>query len=344
MPFLNPIPDLLRFRIRSRGPIPLSDVMALSNAYYYDNGIVLGACGDFITAPEISQLFGEVIGLWVLVQANRLGTDRPAIVELGPGRGTLTSDMIRVFQKQKKFSPSIHFVETSKRLQNFQQHTLSNVPYSLMWHNDFPCTLKSPTLIIANEFFDALPVQQYIRKDGQWQEICVDCDAKSFFFTQRPCEVVDVFPPMAKEGDIFEISKEHQKYARALSSHLKEHSGAALIVDYGDVIDSSERLGDTFQSLRHHRNIHPLSHLGEADLTCHVDFDRLARVFKEGGCSTTLMAQRHFLKAYGFDLRLQALLSSCSHDEQKEDLLSRAHRLIHPSAMGSLFKVLEVLA
>jgi SAM-dependent MidA family methyltransferase len=334
----------LRDCIQSEGPIPLAEVMALSNDYYYNHRIVFGASGDFITAPEISQIFGELVGLWVLLQAQHLSTQTPSLIELGPGRGTLMADMIRVFQKKKGFTPSLHLVETSQRLREIQQHTLHDSPYSVTWHTDFPKAITGPTLIIANEFFDALPIQQYVYKEGQWHEVCVDCDDHRFFYAYRPCPDSKDLPKIAKEGDVFESSKISNDYAKTLSMHLKKNTGAALMIDYGDrMAEKKTRFGDTFQALRHHHFVHPLAHLGEADVTAHVDFRRLLHIFQEDGHACTLTTQCHFLKAHGFDLRLQALLASCADDAQKNDMLSRAHRLTHPSAMGTLFKVLEIV-
>ncbi len=331
--------EKLKQHIFTNGPIPLEKVMALSNHHYYTHYPVFGADGDFLTAPEISQVFGEILAIWVIVQAKKLKTKTPHIVELGPGRGTLMADITRVLRIQKNCHPTIHLVETSKRLITRQHEHLSPSPFPLLWHSDFPL-LDGPTIIIANEFFDALPVKRYIFKEGQWQEIYLDCEAEQFTYTHKPTPTNNL-PVLAEEGAIFELSQATLDYARQLAQLLKRNGGSALIIDYGDYI-STNRFSDTFQALSRHKPVHPLHHLGEADLTCHVDFARLAAVFHEQELSCSISMQSDFLKAYGFHIRLRKIIQACTNEAHKEDQRLRGDRLTNPKEMGTLFKVLEV--
>lgn len=317
---LTPFQKNLRDKILSQGPLSLLEVMGLSNAYYYAQKEVFGREGDFITAPEISQIFGECVAFWVVDQCQKAGVYNPTLFEMGPGRGTLMRDIVRILSKTK-IKPDIHFLETSPKLRELQKE---HIPELCSWHDDLRDIPKKFTLFLANEFFDALPIQQ---KEGD-VEVCVDY-------------VNDAFVFLRKSGEVTETSPVSMDISKNMAAHLSSYGGAALMIDYGDYTEG-ERIGETLQAVKHHVYVDPLKHLGDADLTAHVDFKLLSKAFLKKGLRGNFMAQRDFLKAYGFDLRLQKLMEqSLSHD-QRQDIQNRAHRLIDPKQMGELFKVLEI--
>ncbi len=312
--------------------------MERSNTYYYANKSIFGAEGDFITAPEISQIFGEMVGIWLLLQCEKYATTTPHIIELGPGRGTLMKDILRVFKRYPHYRPNIHLVETSQNLQDIQKKILLPSTHSISWHKDFP-KIMGPTFIIANEFFDALPLQQYFFQYHQWHEVHVNYD-EAFHIVFSPVDQKDL-PINADEGAFFETSPASHHYAKKIADYLHHHGGAALLIDYGDYIPQN-RFGETFQALSQHRYVNPFDYLGEADLTYQVDFAALDSLFKKYSLATHFSTQRDFLKAHGFEERLSKILSTCSDASIKKDQYIRAQRLVHPEAMGQLFKALEI--
>ncbi len=317
---LTPFQKNLREKILSQGPLSLLEVMGLSNAHYYAEKEVFGREGDFITSPEISQIFGECVAFWIVEQCQREEIYDPILLEMGPGRGTLMRDIVRILSKTK-IKPDIHFLETSPKLREFQKE---NMPEPCVWHDDLRDIPKKFALFLANEFFDALPIQQKV--DGV--DVYVDY-------------VDDAFVRVPRGGEMIETSPVSLDISKTMAAHLSSYGGAALIIDYGDYT-KSERIGETLQAVKQHAYVDPLKHLGDADLTAHVDFKLLSEAFLKKGFRGNFMTQRDFLKAYGFDLRLQKLMEqSLSHD-QRQDIQSRAHRLIDPKQMGELFKVLEI--
>lgn len=296
--------------------------MNLSNAHYYAHHRVFGEDGDFITAPEISQIFGECIAFWIIQQCDTHQTTFPHIVEVGPGRGTLMQDILRILKKTK-LTPSIHMVETSLGLRELQKQKIGD---TCTWHDDLTTLPQGFTLFIGNEFFDALPIQQY-QND---QLIHVGFEKDVFVFIPKPAHVRE-FSPLSLE------------IANTMAQHLHTHGGGALIVDYGDYTEGMREC-NTLQAVLKHTYIHPLAHLGEADLTAHVDFKSLAEVFLKSSLRANFMTQGEFLIHYGFDLRLKKLMDICALETEKRDMKCRALRLIDPQQMGTLFKVLEIPA
>lgn len=340
---------------------PLCDVMDVSNRYYYENNAALGAQGDFITAPEISQIFGEILALWVLLACEKIQRNAPTIVELGPGRGTLMTDMVRTFQKTapslfQTFEPHIIMVDTSKSLQMQQKKALEKCPYALSFDAQIPFDddmMRRSTFFIANEFFDALPITQYMYQKQEWHEIYLafedqvmnlkDCiGQKATKHLQSTTLPFLANSHAFKEGDIIEYSKDRLDVAAQISAHIKHYGGGALIIDYGDFIQNP-RVGDTFQAIKNHGYVNPFDHVGTSDWTSHVDFYALKTVFEEDELSCTFDTQGEFLKKYGFDARLSQLLKSCVIHEQYNDTVQRANRLVDPKEMGDLFKILSVL-
>lgn len=326
--------------IERGGPIPLSLFMGLANTHYYATRDPLGVDGDFTTAPEISQMFGELIGLWCADLALRSGqTDVCTLVELGPGRGTLMADVLRAMH-QFGVTPDVHLVETSPVLRDLQA---AAVPHA-QFHDDVS-TLPAgrPLIIIANEFFDALPVRQLVQTHRGWRERMVGLAETGFSFT--PGEVpMDGAVPMALRtaplGKVIESSAPSLAIAADLASALARHGGAMVIIDYGHVGVS---LGDTLQAVSRHHYTGVLDEPGERDLTAHVDFGALAEVGREAGLGVHgLVEQGAFLRALGLDARCESLMAG--HPDRAVALAAERDRLAGDDQMGQLFKVLACVA
>jgi NADH dehydrogenase [ubiquinone] 1 alpha subcomplex assembly factor 7 len=318
----SPLALKLAQRITEQGPIGIADYMAAAltdpEHGYYMGRDPLGAAGDFITAPEVSQMFGELIGLWCAETWARLGAPAPvALVELGPGRGTLMADALRAARQVPAFAHAlrVHLVEVSPSLRARQEETLADVKPS--WHESLAGVPDLPVLLIANEFFDALPVRQLVKQAGGWGERLVG-------------------PDTDREALAFPAG---QAVARDIGRRLAARGGAALIVDYGH---EDSDLGETLQAVRRHAPHDVLSEPGTADLTCHVDFAALARAAQEAGAAAHgPVAQGTFLERLGIAARASRLMETAT-PPQREDIRSARLRLTAPDRMGTLFKVLAL--
>lgn len=322
--------------IANTGPISLAHYMAESNARYYAAKDPFGSDGDFITAPEISQMFGELIGLWLTDIWLRAGRpDTVHYVELGPGRGTLARDVLRAGQRHG-FAPRVHLVETSPALKAMQ---LAAVPQAV-WHDDLS-TIPSqgPVLLVANEFLDALPVRQLIRTDAGWRERMVGLvDGQLAPVVGQP--PMDAAVPEARrdqaEGTLLETSPAAAAVVYEVAGRLVEQGGAALFIDYGH---DELRTGSTLQAVRAHRKVDPFAAPGECDLTAHVDFATLAAVAQSRGCRWLgTVAQGQWLRELGIDARTQSLARAAP--DQADALAAARDRLVNEDQMGVLFKVM----
>jgi NADH dehydrogenase [ubiquinone] 1 alpha subcomplex assembly factor 7 len=348
---MNALGRALAARIRATGPIPLADYMAEALTHptfgYYRRGDPLGAAGDFITAPEVSQMFGELIGFWLVEAWERLGRPDPMmLVELGPGRGTLMADALRAAKVRPEFGAAVRLqlVESSPGLRARQAAALQHA--QPQWHDGWETVPGGPLLLIANEFFDALPIRQFQRTDAGWCErmVALDETGERFRWVLAPPSAAAeaLLAPeqlQAAVGAIAEVSPAARGLAAAIGAGLAEAPSAALIVDYGH--DRSAP-GDTLQAVRRHQPADPLEDPGEADLTAHVDFAALARAARAAGAEAHgPVAQGDFLKALGIELRAERL---CAHatPEQAEAIRSGLHRLIGEAEMGRLFRVLAL--
>lgn len=316
---------------------------------YYITHDPLGADGDFTTAPEISQVFGELIGLWAAVVWQQMGCpDRTLLVECGPGRGTLMSDALRAAKSLPGFVETIelHLVETSPALRRRQSEALTG--HLPQWHDTIDSVPSGPTILIANEFFDALPIRQLIRTQTHWAERCVDIGEDGFVFVTggRIDPAVQNLPqntpsPIqhAEPGDIFETSPVSQEIAGAVAARLAASGGAALIVDYGHPVSG---LGDTLQALRRHAYADPLTEPGTIDITAHVDFAALAETARQNGAQAFgPVPQYQFLRALGISQRTGQLTRNADPDTAARLALG-SKRLIDPDDMGTLFKVMAL--
>lgn len=349
---------LLKERIRAQGPISVADYMALALAHpeygYYRRADPLGAQGDFITAPEISQVFGEIIGAWLAQQWILMGKPKAIVAELGPGRGTLMSDALRATKNIAGFHDaiSVHLVETSPALKQKQWQALGGKHPHLHWHEQVKELPKLPLLLVANEFFDALPVRQFIPSPGRgkgaarseagggYRERMITLDSQGHLqFSMVPCLTTPSLPsPRPGEG-FFEICEPGLAVMQQLAAHIVAHNGATLIIDYGYTQGSR---GDTLQAVKQHRYHDVLKDPGTADLTAHVDFAALAQVAHEAGAAVYgPMPQGIFLHALGAPLRIAKLCERAT-PEQKSAMLSALERLTSHDQMGDLFKVLCV--
>lgn len=333
------------------GPMSLGQFMAAANEAYYGSRDPLGAGGDFITAPEISQMFGEIIGLWGADAAQRHGWVNAAYVELGPGRGTLAVDALRAMARAH-FTPSaVHFVETSPVLRAAQA---AHFPDAL-WHKDVnTLPTNCPLIIIANEFFDALPIQQAIKGAEGWHRRLVTsmgaADAPLFVPLAGaliPDAVVPETLRDAPAGSIIESSPASLGIGQALAARLCAQGGALLVIDYGY---EGPVVGETLQALKGHNFANPFENVGDQDLTAHVDFATLAQAIAAvGGEALTiapLATQGAWLAAHGLGARAAALMQSArarDRDDQAIAIAEAHTRLTAPEQMGSLFKVLEVV-
>nr|WP_284698987.1 SAM-dependent methyltransferase [Sphingomonas lycopersici] len=306
--------------------------MAAANAHYYATRDPLGAAGDFTTAPEISQMFGELIGLWAADLWDRAGRPADALwVELGPGRGTLTADALRAM-RAAGFVPPVHFVETSPVLRAEQAKRVADA----VWHDDVEdLPSDRPLIIIANEFFDALPIRQLVRAANGWHERLVACQDVLFLpiaGKQVPDSVIPEGLRDAAPGAIIETSPASVGIMRVLAARIVAQGGALLAIDYGY---QGPAIGDTLQAVRGHAFANPFDEPGERDLTAHVDFATLGLVgHASGAIASGPVDQGDLLRALGIDARAAALA------QKDPRVLADRDRLVED--MGTLFKALAI--
>jgi NADH dehydrogenase [ubiquinone] 1 alpha subcomplex assembly factor 7 len=314
---------------------------------YYRTADPLGAGGDFTTAPEISQLFGELIGAWLIdcwAQSGR--PEQVNLVELGPGRGTLMADILRTARHAPDWlkAVKVHLVEINPRLRQAQAALLSD--YAPQWHDSLSCVPDGPVMLVANEFLDALPIRQLVFWNGAWRERLVDWSVESGFHyvvSAGPSALSFLLPANlpAAQGDVHELSPAVIAAGTEIARRVARHGGAALIVDYG----RSEGMSvETLQAVRAHRMVKVLDDPGAADLSAHVDFALLSRVAREAGATVAgAVTQGTFLDAVGIRLRAERLKRGLSPGAATA-LDQAVERLTDPDAMGQLFKVLAILS
>lgn len=339
---------LIAGEIRRCGPMPLARFMSLALAHpelgYYRRHDPFGAGGDFTSAPEISQMFGEIIGLWIAQAWLELGSPSPVrLVELGPGRGTMMVDLLRAVRGVSGLRESldVHLVETSPRLRGLQRARLHDAPAS--WHDDLGQVPPGPLLLVANEFLDALPLHQLVLTERGWVERCIDLDQRDelvFVPKREPSPLAAWLPETAgaTPGTIAEVSPARAEIAAAIGRRLTEHPGVALLIDYGAFAEGPT--GDTLQAVRKQAPCHPLETPGEVDLSAHVDFRALALAAADAGAAVFgPVPQGTFLRAMGIEARAVRLLAQADAP-QAHEIRAALFRLTDASAMAELFKVL----
>ena len=308
----------MRERIRAEGPISVEAFMEACNGYYYATRDPLGAAGDFTTAPEISQMFGELVGAALADCWKRAGSPTDAVyVELGPGRGTLAADALRVL-RAAGLTGEAHLVETSPILREAQQGAVENAH----WHDSITGLPDRPLLIAANEFLDALPVRQHVAR------------------VERRIQIAAGGLAFDRDGEIVETSPARDDAIAALSGKIVANGGAALIVDYGHERSAA---GDTLQAVRGHRSAPVLDRPGEQDLTAHVDFEAVAKSARAAGASVTpVVTQGEWLNRLGIGERAAVLATK--YPDRAGELAAAVQRLTGRDGMGSLFKVIAIHA
>ncbi len=315
--------------IEAEGPMPLDRYMGLCLGHpqhgYYMTRDPFGAAGDFTTSPEISQVFGEMIGVWCVNAWTSLGSPSPfALVEFGPGRGTLMADLLRAAKASSEFmlAVEVHMVEMSPVLQKMQREKLEA---HVTWHTSIDTLPNMPTLFVANEFFDALPVKQFEIRGGQSFERYVGVSEGKLKMGLVPS------PPREGADGIYETSPISQVIVGEITERIEACGGAALIIDYGHVQSSA---GDTLQAMRKHEFCNIFDAPGEVDITAHVDFAKLS--------SAPTMTQGKFLEAMGIEMRTEKLATKL-RGEAHTNFIAATRRLIDSTQMGELFKVMCVV-
>ena len=345
---MSALGDEIKAMIAQEGPISLERYMSLALTHpthgYYMKRDPFGAEGDFTTAPEISQMFGELIGLWAAEVWSGMGSPNPVrLIELGPGRGTLMSDALRAARVAPEFRAALDvcLVEASPALAAVQHDTLLTAGAPVSWIGQFEDAPEGAAIIIANEFLDALPIRQYIRGPRGWSERMVAVDRSGNLVFGLAPEPERFIKAQGQEGDVLEINALAHRLMYVLASRLAKQGGAALFIDYGH---KTTGFGDTLQALRGHRMVDPLVDPGEADLTAHVDFAAMARSARAAGAAVYgPIDQGDFLRALGIEQRAQALTTRAA-PAQAADVEAARARLAGkgPGAMGGLFKAMVV--
>ena len=331
---------IFRRLIANTGPISLMHYMGEANARYYASRDPLGEEGDFITAPEISQMFGELIGLWLADVWIRAGREEPVhYVELGPGRGTLARDALRAAARYG-LTPEVHLVETSTELKDIQ---LAAVPQA-KWHHDLSTVpAYGPILLVANEFLDALPVRQLVMTAAGWRERMVALEGERFVCVAGT-QPMDAAVPEARRqmapGAILETCPGAAAVVYEVAGRLVEQGGAALFIDYGH---DDPREGSSLQAVRAHRKVDPFATPGEADLTAHVDFSTLAPIAQSRGARWLgTVPQGRWLRELGIETRAESLAAFAP--QHAAAIHAARDRLIGEGQMGALFKVMGLAA
>jgi NADH dehydrogenase [ubiquinone] 1 alpha subcomplex assembly factor 7 len=337
--------DDLKRLLAARGALSVADYMAWCltgrDDAYYRRAEAIGRSGDFVTAPEVSQIFGELVGLWAGATWLAMGQPRPFVLaELGPGRGTLMVDALRACRVVPGFieAARLHLVEASEHLKRAQREALAS--YSPVWHASLDSVPEGAAIIIANEFFDALPISQYVYAGGFWRQRVVSLDAggNPGLAVGEPASPPDIVAQPHADA-ILETRPSAAPVIAEIGRRAQEAPLAALIIDYGYEQDA---YGDTLQAVRGHGYDDPLAHPGEADLSAHVNFAELARMAAASGLTAWgPLPQSMFLLALGLEARLQKLISTAT-EKQRAALILGVRRLTDPYQMGSLFKAMAL--
>ncbi|PVB60314.1 class I SAM-dependent methyltransferase [Labrenzia sp. 011] len=350
MPSLS-LKDRIKARIAADGPLSVARYMSICladpEAGYYMTREPFGTGGDFVTAPEVSQMFGELIGASCLSAHEAMGApDRFQLVELGPGRGTLMADLLRMAALRPSFieAACLNLVETSPRLRKIQEETLAGSPLRPEFRTRVADIPDGPLILVANEFFDALPIHQFVKTADGWREreIGLSADGDLIFGAGAARLPEDAIPARiagSAEGTIVETQPAANAIAEEIGARLAAQGGVALFIDYGYLKTAP---GDTLQALYRHRFDDVLAHPGDADLTAHVNFEALAAAAVRGGAKALPpMAQGDFLLRTGLLERAGALGAGKAPEDQ-EAIRDAVERLAAPAGMGELFKVLAV--
>jgi SAM-dependent MidA family methyltransferase len=343
--------DRIAALIEASGPMSVADYMAMClfdpKAGYYTTREPFGRSGDFVTAPEISQMFGELVAVWLYSRWKEAGSpDGCVVAEIGPGRGTMMKDMARTLrQLDPALCAGSHFamIETSERLREVQHETLAEAGFEFSWHDTVGSLPDGPLFIAGNELFDAIPIRQFVKTAQGWRERVVGLNGEGHLIFMAGVAGADpaLLPPdaaTAPEGTIVELAPAREALMETISSRIAINGGAGLFIDYGYLAPAA---GDTLQALYKHRHDDVLAHPGEADITAHVDFARLRAVADRCGLKTSLSEQGRFLLDMGI-LERAGQLGANIDEDGRQALQDAVERLAGPDRMGGLFKVLAV--
>ena len=347
---MNPLTQILRRRIDAEGPLTVAEYMTAVLLHpehgYYVRKDPFGTDGDFVTSPEISQMFGELIGLWCAITWRQLGSPSPiSLVELGPGRGTLMADALRALEMAPDFlkCADVRLVEASPVLRSRQREALSG--HIVTWHDGVEDIPDGAAVLVANEFLDALPIRQLVRRDGAWHERLIAWEDDGFRFVLDPAAspLAALLPHTLREGgpndEIAEVSPAVLGLARTVASRIARDGGAALFIDYGH---TESAVGESLQAARDHAFADVLADPGRADLTAHVDFGAFARAAGNAAVHGPV-EQGVFLERLGIGERSRKLMENAS--SHLHEAVEMAHRrLTDPAEMGQLFKVVAFTA
>jgi SAM-dependent MidA family methyltransferase len=331
----------LQAEIAASGPISIADYMLRClhdpQAGYYATRPAIGAGGDFITAPQVSQMFGELIGLWLIETWRGLGAPaRVLLAEAGPGDGTLMADVLRAARLDPAFAAAceVWLVETSAPLRRLQAERLAGT--RVQWAESLEgLPVDAPLLLVANELLDCLPARQFQRTARGWAECVVGLDADgALAFGLRPAAPLCADAPV---GAVVEVSAAQAAFAAELAARVVQQGGAALLIDYGRAEPGP---GDTLQALARHEKVDPLASPGEADLTVHADFPAVLAAARDAGAQASLITQRDLLLALGIETRAAALAKS--RPDRAEAIARQLGRLIGADQMGELFKAAAI--
>ena len=341
----------IRRLIEASGPISLAEYMHIAMADpefgYYANKRALGQAGDFVTSPEISQMFGELLGVWCASVWQAMGAPRRFVLaEAGPGRGTLMADLLRAAGKASGFldAAQVRLIETSPLMRKAQKETLAGHSQRVGWVDRFEQIETGPLILVANEFLDVLPVRQFVKADTLWRERCIGIGDGARLVSMLGTGIADpLILPTGHEaepaGSVFEWAPAREAWVEGIALRLAESGGAGLLIDYGHAVSG---FGDTFQAVKSHAAVDPFDQPGSADLTSHVDFQAIAAAARRGrAVASATVTQGTFLHSMGIRERA-AQLSATLADSQRTQIRVAVERLAGPSSMGSLFKVLAI--
>ncbi len=340
-------------RIAVSGPLSVADYFAaclFDPAYgYYTTKEPFGRVGDFITAPEVSQMFGELLAVWTFRNWDAMG--RPAafaLAEIGPGRGTLMADMVRTLARIEGGAflagAQVFLIEASPRLTTIQKQKLANAPVAAHWLTTINALPDLPLIILGNELFDAIPIRQFVRAKNEWRErmVTIAPDETELSFAIGAATMPDAGLPWTasppREGDILEVAPARTALMEGIASRIAASGGAGLFIDYGF---GTPGFADTLQAVKDHAFDPVLAHPGEADLTSHVDFSALSAAARAQGVFTRFKHQGDFLLKLGL-LERAGALGAGKDEATQERIRSEVERLAGPDQMGDLFKVLAI--
>lgn len=349
----SPLRQKIARLIEATGPISLAQYMHVCMADpqhgYYASRTAIGTGGDFITAPQVSQMFGELVGIWCAAAWQAIGSPaRFVLAEAGPGLGTMMNDLLRAAATVPGFREAamVRLVETSPAMVAEQRATLKEMPFEIGWTDRLEALEDGPLILVANEFLDVLPCRQFVRAGGIWRERCIGLSGDGALESMLGPALADIslLPAgheLEPDGSVFEYAPAREAWVETLALRLAEGGGAALLIDYGH---SQAGFGETFQAMRVHAPADPLADPGFADMTSHVDFAAVANAaFKCGTWVSPVMTQGDFLLAMGIAERA-GMLGAGRPAAERERIRIAAERLVLPDKMGELFKVIGFCA